>query len=827
MVAGEHVGPYLLEALLGAGGMGEVWKARDTRLDRIVAIKFSQAAFSDRFQREARAVAALNHPNIATLYDVGPDYLVMEYVEGAPVGPGGGMRRILDLAAQIADGLAAAHAAGLAHRDLKPDNILVTRAGQVKILDFGLARQTGIPAQDEATLTVTQPGTVLGTIGYMSPEQVRGAEAGHRSDIFSFGVILHELVTGERPFRRDTVVETMNAILKEDPPELPDSVPSGLRQVIAHALEKEPDQRFQSVKDMGFALRTLSALTQAPSAAAASRRSWIRTAAAGLGAGALAGGAYWAGRRSVRVTTPSFRQLTSRQGFVTRARFAGSGETLVYSAHFEDGPAKLYVSSPGDGAVHEIEVPDLVSLAAVSSKNEAAVILKGDVLARMPLSGGAPRPMLENVVAADWAPDGEDLAVVRRSGRMIRVEYPVGRVLRESGAPTHGIRVSPDGSRVAISYFTNGFHVAVLDRGGKTIDVAHFDSSAGFSIARPCWTPDGREIWIDSPALDEHGVIHAFDLRGNRRVVSTLPGTAMVESISNSGKLLVNLVRNRFGIAGRTKKDATDRDLSWSELSSAVALTPDGATMVFTGSDRTRSVVYLRKTDGTPAVRLCEGINYGGQPVSPDGKWVPVYRPSPADRATYLVPTGAGEEKRIDVEGMEPGPLIVAWLPDGDGYVITAVEKGKPWGQARSRLYVWKPAARLLRPLSAEGLTHPIRCDPKVERCLLRPAGGTWKLYPVDGSAPVEAKGIRQGDHPLNFTEDGRGIWVAEQGEAGSAVVSRVDWAGGKRERWKEIQAPQGARVRHDTIAITPDGRSYVYIWVEARSELYQVEGLL
>ena len=214
LAAGGKLGPYEIIAPIGAGGMGEVYRALDPRLGREVAIKVSAAQFTERFEREARAVAALNHPNICTLYDVGPNYLVMEYVEGAPVAPVDSPRKLLDIAVQIADGLSAAHAAGIVHRDLKPDNILVTREGRVKILDFGLAKQAAAATATDATRTI--PGTVLGTITYMSPEQAKAQEADARSDQFSFGLIVYEMATGKRPFQRASAAETMTAIIRED-----------------------------------------------------------------------------------------------------------------------------------------------------------------------------------------------------------------------------------------------------------------------------------------------------------------------------------------------------------------------------------------------------------------------------------------------------------------------------------------------------------------------------------------------------------------------------------------------------------------------------------
>jgi eukaryotic-like serine/threonine-protein kinase len=258
MRAGARVGPYELMSPIGAGGMGEVWKARDTRLDRTVAVKFSQAGFSDRFQREARAIAALNHPNIATLHDVGENYLVMEYVDGEPVRTPGEVRKLLDIGVQIADGLAAAHAAGLVHRDLKPDNILVTKTGRVKILDFGLAKQTGKPAQHEATMTAaTNPGTVMGTVAYMSPEQARGQDLDARSDQFSFGLILYELASGSRAFQRPTTAETMAAIIREEAQPLPASVPGPLCWAIERCLSKDPGERYDTTRGLYLELRTL------------------------------------------------------------------------------------------------------------------------------------------------------------------------------------------------------------------------------------------------------------------------------------------------------------------------------------------------------------------------------------------------------------------------------------------------------------------------------------------------------------------------------------------------------------------------------------------
>jgi len=287
LAPGARFGPYEIVSPLGAGGMGEVYRARDARLGRDVALKVmppevaNDASRRQRFELEARAVAALNHPNIVAVYDVGIEagvaYIVSELVDGESLrGMKLPLRKTLDIAVQIAGGLAAAHDAGIVHRDLKPDNILLTRPGsanpgQIKILDFGLAkvRAARVAAANETVTVATEPGVVMGTVGYMSPEQVRGLDVDHRSDIFSFGVILYELLAGARAFAGETSVDTMQAILRHEAPELPESVPVGLRQVVSHCLEKEPAARFQSARDLAFALSAIAQTSSGTATAAA------------------------------------------------------------------------------------------------------------------------------------------------------------------------------------------------------------------------------------------------------------------------------------------------------------------------------------------------------------------------------------------------------------------------------------------------------------------------------------------------------------------------------------------------------------------------------
>jgi serine/threonine protein kinase len=366
LTSGSKLGPYEILAPLGAGGMGEVYRARDVRLNRDVAIKVLPAAFVRdaerlrRFQQEAQAVAALNHPNILAVHDFGEHdgspYLVTELLEGETLReklrPGAlPVRKATEYGAQVARGLAAAHEKGIVHRDLKPENVFVTRDGRVKILDFGLAKliqPEGAVLHDAATLASrTEPGVVMGTVGYMSPEQVKGETADHRSDLFSFGAILYEMLSGKRAFHGDTAVETMSAILKQDPPELTETnrtVPPALERVVRHCMEKNPEERFQSARDVAFNLETLSEISSSSGAVRAVKvprhRFGVFPVLTGLLLVAVIAG-LWLWPRS-QPAVPVFHRLTYQSGTVNSARFSPDGHTVVYSASWQGRPSQIY-----------------------------------------------------------------------------------------------------------------------------------------------------------------------------------------------------------------------------------------------------------------------------------------------------------------------------------------------------------------------------------------------------------------------------------------------------------------------------------------------------
>src|SRR5580704_6261862 len=344
LASGTKLGPYQIQSLIGAGGMGEVYRAHDSRLERTVAIKVLPASFSadrerlQRFSQEARAAAALNHPNILSIFDIGEaqgaPYVVSELLEGETLRErlGTGVlptRRVIDYAVQVAKGLAAAHEKGIVHRDLKPENLFLTNDGRVKILDFGLAKltqpQSSSSSGDAPTVQVaTETGLVMGTAGYMSPEQVRGKPADHRSDIFSFGAILYEMISGKRAFHGESAADTMSAILKEETPELSETarnVPPGMERIVRHCLEKHPAQRFQSAGDLAFDLEALTDVSSSGSKSGAqaavqqvARGESSRQLAAAVGvivlAGAMLGLGFWVGRGAGVAPPAEYKQIT-------------------------------------------------------------------------------------------------------------------------------------------------------------------------------------------------------------------------------------------------------------------------------------------------------------------------------------------------------------------------------------------------------------------------------------------------------------------------------------------------------------------------------------
>jgi hypothetical protein len=858
-VAGNFLGNYEILDKLGEGGMGEVWRARDRRLQRTVALKILPRDVAGdpgrraRFEQEARALGALNHPNIVAIYDLGEEdgraYIVSELVEGETLraildrGPLP-VRQAIEIGTQMADGIAAAHALGIVHRDLKPANVMVTAAGQAKLLDFGLAKQnTPAGGDNSTTMALSMPGMVMGTIGYMSPEQVRGESADVRADIFSFGCVLYEMFTGKRAFQAPTGVETMHAILNADPAEPqmdPVKLPPALMTIVRRCLEKRPAQRFQSAADLAFALRSVSPsntiMSGVPPPEAGRARagtSWLRPAGAVAAALMLVGLGFFLRDRSMQRTMPSFQRITFRKGRVLGARFTADGRNVVYQASWEGGASRIFLTVPGSPESRDLEMPDGSRLAAVSASQDLALLTPpfGEYatarLVRTSISGGQTRPLLDGVLAPDWAPDGASMAVLRRVNGGNQLEYPVGTVLVDKiGWPLWMVRVSPDGEHVAYATRADGHAIGmwVVDRARqKTFLGAVSGQNTTGEDASLGWNPKGTEIWFHSFDPAEPGIVYAVDLKGRRRVVFRLPSYMKLYDIARNGDVLFATGSGQLGILGKGPEDTEEHDLSCLDSGRMAGISDDGRIVVanVTGeSGGADGSIYLRKTDGSAAVRVSGGHAYG---LSPDGNWVSGYNLNPdGSRRFVLQPTGPGEESVAKAPGLD-ATVVYGWL-DGQRYLVGGHLEHKQW-----QCFIWDAGRNSLQPLCPEGSpdSNSYYVSPDRQQVLMWAGQGRWLIYPVNGGPAQPVHGIDASEAVIGWRADNRSAYVQPNGASTDSIpVTIVELDSGKRSPWKTIHPAQPVIAIHD-LNVTPDGRAYAYNYLTVQTDLYIARGLL
>jgi tRNA A-37 threonylcarbamoyl transferase component Bud32 len=845
--------------------MGEVWKAKDTRLDRFVAIKVLPEHLAKspeslaRFEREAKAVAALNHPNITGIFDIGRAddtvYVAMELLEGeslrtrleqGPLTP----KRATELAIQMAQGLAAAHEKGVVHRDLKPDNLWITKEGRLKILDFGLAKQLStmgvgsdsfVPTAAIQQGHNTEKGMILGTLGYMSPEQVRGESVDARSDLFSFGVVLFEMLTGKRAFARDTAGDTMAAILRDDPPELEGTsqpIPLALRRILDHCLEKVPGRRFQDARDVAFALENLSspeasAPITAPFAPQNRRTTWVWA----LLVGAVVLGAGFAGwlSRGGAAALPTFRPLTHERGALSAARFIPNTSEVIYSARWGVQPEQWYtrkLDQPGGQTVPGSQGPIL----SVTQDGEVlalteAYLTHGQLSGRLfslPVVGGSPREWAEGAWGCDQGERSGDMACILGSyGGEIRIEWPLGHPVYSCLNTLRSLRIR--GHQLVVFQEKQGNVeegvLLLVDRKGQVRELCSLTGLTGLA-----WGPRPDEIWVSTYHRGESRIL-AFDLAGRSRVLLHHAGRLELQDVDGRGRVLAALHTYQRHTFAHLEGEPSDRDLGWLDAQATMGMTGDAKAVLLANLGEwstTEGSLYLRPLSGEPAQRL--GLDGGSQPsLSANGKWLGTFTYDP-EFMVVVAPTGRGSVRKIPLQGMKNGDISAHIYDDGRrAFIWGSLNRGPVSG------FSLDLESRDLRKITRDGLSpflfeSPI--SPDGQWLALIDAKKTESgLEPIviihpDGSGERTYDWLKPGEAISGWGADSASLIVWDRNRL-PALVERLDLATGRRTRMAQITPPDPAGVPGiQGVFLSPTGTRYAYNFVRRLSQLYTIEGL-
>jgi eukaryotic-like serine/threonine-protein kinase len=845
---GRVIGHYRVLEKIGAGAMGEVFRARDERLARDVALKLIRPGSSGnpdhlrRFELEARSAAALNHPNIVAIYDFGLDegtpYIVCELLEGKTL-----RNRLLEGALplslaieyslQIVQGLIAAHHRRIIHRDLKPENLFVTTEGRIKILDFGVAKLQSAPEESGRTVedltTVTRSGMVVGTVAYMAPEQLRGKPVDHRSDIFSVGAILYEMLAGRRAFRGETEVDTITAVLRESPPEInlqQAGIPLPFQQIVRHCLEKDSEKRFQSARDLSFALETLSDTSSERAIASIDpprpRTRILLWAVAGV----LVIAALLLLARSSPQTaaSPAYRRLTFEEGTIYSARFAPDFRSVIYGAAWNGKPLQLF-STVGESLSTQAMNMEGANLLAISRTGELALALHGEhtshlgfekgTLARAPLAGSSPREILENVSWADWSPNGE-LAVVHHADGRDRIEYPPGKVLYQSTGWISHLRLSPEADKIAFinhpALWDDRGLVCLVDLAGNFKELSRrWDSADGLA-----WSFNGKEIWFTAAESGYTRGLLASDTKGNIRPILKVPAGMTLQDISPDGRALVSMDAERVAMATSAAKGKAF-NISWHDWDIAKDISPDGQSILFEDASEAAPPDYLvaiRRIDGTPPVKLGEG-SAGG--LSPDGKWaISIVTGSPG--SVTLLPIGPGQPRPIPVTGLEKiynGSSH--FLADGKQITINGNEPGHG-----VRCYLVSLGGGKPTPITPEGITGGL-VSPDGRFIL---ANNPVAIYPLTGGPPSSIPNLEPGFTPVQWAEDKSSVYGYHPGQI-PAKLYKVNLLSGKQTVVHDLEPETTTGLTFIApVVVTRDGSRFAFSYYQVRSVLYVISGL-